>query len=100
MKSRITVEVDFDNGNQPVLQILSHHSNDVRDRLLSVFLQSLAHTSRWATVQYVGSYDDHASNSQEIGTSGNAHRWIIKPVPPEQLAQEIQLMQAVSTATQ
>lgn len=42
MKSRITIEVDFDNGNQPVIQILHYpDSTDVRDKLLKKFLEDL-----------------------------------------------------------
>ena len=42
MKSRITIEVDFENGNQPVIQILQYpDSTDVRDRLLKKFLEDL-----------------------------------------------------------
>lgn len=40
MKSRITIEVDFDNGNQPVIQILHYpDSMDVRDKLIKNFTE-------------------------------------------------------------
>ncbi|HNU15330.1 MAG TPA: hypothetical protein PKI55_12825 [Chitinophagaceae bacterium] len=46
MKGRITIEVDFDNNNEPVIQaIVSKNSDDVRDRLLSFFFERLSLSS-------------------------------------------------------
>lgn len=53
MKSRISIEVDFDNHNQPVIQILQHNSDDVRDKLVGQFLQSL-NGSSWCNIRWVG----------------------------------------------
>lgn len=53
MKSRITIEVDFENGNQPVIQILQHrNSDDVRDKLLSHFLQQFGGSS-WCQIKWL-----------------------------------------------
>lgn len=52
MKSRITIEVDFENGNKPVIQILSKSSDDVRDKLIQSFYQSLQGSS-WCKIQFV-----------------------------------------------
>jgi len=46
MTSRISIEVDFDNNNEPVLQILQRKSDDVRDSLLSAFLQKFNGNNR------------------------------------------------------
>ena len=54
MKSRITIEVDFTSNNLPVIQILQIKSDDVRDKLVQQFLQSLQHTSRWCKINYIG----------------------------------------------
>jgi len=90
MKSRITIEVDFENKNLPVIQILSRQSDDVRDGLIKSFLQSLQHTSRWAKFLYKGGYDE--SDQQQT------HRWFITPLQPKDLRGEIDLMLAVLTA--
>ena len=44
MKSRITIEVDFENGNKPVIQILKQNSDDVRDNLIQSFLESFVNS--------------------------------------------------------
>lgn len=85
MKSRITIEVDFNGNNLPVIQVLSQSSDDVRDKLIQSFLQSLQHTSRWCRIDYKSSQE---AQSQDI------HRWFICPVTPAELEQEIKLMQA------
>jgi hypothetical protein len=88
MKSRITIEVDFDNGNLPVIQILRKDSDDVRDRLVSQFLQSLQHTSRWCKILYEGEFQQH-------GDQTNVQRWKVSPLMPSDLAEEIKLMETV-----
>lgn len=92
MKSRITIEVDFENGNLPVIQILRKDSDDVRDKLISSFLQSFQHTSRWIKIDYAGEFSQH-------GEDGDVQKWILKPVVPSDLPNEIKLMEALlSTA--
>lgn len=83
MKSRIAIEVDFDNGNLPVIKIISVHSDDIRDRLIQNFLQSLQHTSRWCKIGYVG---DGMNDSQ---------MWDISPIQPKDLSAEMLLMNSV-----
>lgn len=83
MKSRITIEVDFENNNLPVIHIISRPSDDVRDKLVSQFLQSLSHTSRWATITF----------DSEVGEGGC--RWKISPITPDNIKGEIKIMQAV-----
>ncbi len=85
MQSRISVEVDFQNNNLPIIQILRKDSNDVRDKLVSAFLQSLQHTSRWCKITYVGGLD---SNQIEVGD-----QWKISPITPQELPEEMRLMQ-------
>jgi hypothetical protein len=84
MKSRITIEVDFNHNNLPVIQVLQESSPDVRDNLVQAFLQSLQHTSRWATITYDG----------EGSIDGSVKRWKITPITPSKLEDEIKLMQA------
>ena len=81
MLSRITIDMDFANGNIPCIQILQESSDDVRDKLLSQFLQSLMHTSRWCKIEYIG--------KEKIG-----HRWSITPITPYDLHSEMKLMGA------
>jgi hypothetical protein len=62
MKSRITIEVDFDNGNQPFIQIINNHqSPDVRDKLITQFRQMLGGRSRWLRVDFPSYYQDPES---------------------------------------
>lgn len=83
MKSRITIEVNFDEGNLPVIQVLSQSSDDVRDKLIQSFLQSLQHTSRWCKILY----------KNEIESAG--HIWHIIPIRPNEINQEMELMGAI-----
>ena len=58
MKSRITIEVDFDNNNEPFIQVVNNHqSPDVRDKLLTHFRQSMQQGS-WLRVEYPEFYED------------------------------------------
>jgi hypothetical protein len=53
MKGRITIEVDFDNGNEPFINVYyDPTSDDVRDKLLHSFIQSLQGTSSWLQVNF------------------------------------------------
>lgn len=77
MKSRLTIEVDFDNGNEPYIRcFLDHESDDVRDKLLKSFFQSLGHSSHELTVKY--------AEPQNNGTV----IIFIKPVKPEDLRKQ------------
>lgn len=87
MKSRISIEVDFDNNNLPVIQILQTPSLDVRDNLVQAFLQSLQHTSRWARFVYKGHQKVDANEPP-------VHRWNIETIKPNELREEISLMEA------
>lgn len=86
MKSRITIEVDFENGNLPVIQILHRTSDDVRDNLIQSFLQSLQHTSRWCKIEYKG--EDRTA--EEF-----TNRWHVIPVVPKEIPKEMALMKIV-----
>ena len=91
MKSRITIEVNFEEGNLPVIQILNTHSDDVRDKLISSFLQSLQHTSRWCKIIYMGD-ESHFHPNFNDGLA--IHRWHIVPITPSQIPEEMKLMDA------
>lgn len=93
MKSRITIEVNFDEQNLPVIQIIQQSSDDVRDKLVRSFLQSLQHTSRWCRIEYLGNYG--VWNEGDDRTMNEAHRWHIRPITTVQIPEEIKLMQAV-----
>lgn len=62
MRSRITIELDFDNGNQPVIQILQTSSDDVRDKLLSHFCQQFAGSS-WCNIKWVAQTPDNPNEN-------------------------------------
>lgn len=89
MKSRITIEVDFNNGNLPVIQVLQQDSDDVRDNLIKSFLQSLQHTSRWCTIVYKGNRSKFAP---PMDFDEPIHCWQVIPVKPQEIQSEMDLM--------
>ena len=78
MKSRITIEIDYNNGNQPVIQILRKVSDDVRDGMISNFLTLLGGESIFCKIECVG--DHRPSIHGQLDE--HAHQiWHIRPVP-------------------
>jgi hypothetical protein len=73
MKSRITIEFDFADGNTPVIQILARTSDDVRDKLVNLFLQHLNNDKEEpCSISFKGEYHDE--------TNARVGRWEIKPI--------------------
>lgn len=62
MDSKISIEVAYDLGNLPVIQVLHKTSDDVRDGLVGNFIQHLDHTSisRWLKIEYLYKRSDGA----------------------------------------
>jgi hypothetical protein len=52
MKSRITIDVDYD--NQPIIKVEYTESDDVRDKLVKKFMESFGTQSYLATFYYEG----------------------------------------------
>ena len=92
MKSRITIEVNFEENNRPVIQILSEESDDVRDKLIKSFLQSLQHTSRWCKILFMGNQTVYPSNGEFYK---EVFKWHIVPITPQEMPEEIKLMEAL-----
>lgn len=87
MKSRITIEVDFEHGNQPVIQIVGRNSitePDVRDSLVQTFLQNFQGNT-WAKINFKLADRD----SGELSFHARA---IISAIKPEDLEIEWQKM--------
>lgn len=90
MKSRITIEVDFDNGNQPVIQILSRNSDDIRDNLIKSFYQKLQGSS-WCKIVFMQDVLDE----QMVTVGGYVEgfkRIFITPIPESELKKEADIM--------
>lgn len=85
MKSRITIEVDFDNGNAPVIQILSRNSDDIRDNLIKSFYQKLG-SSSWCKIRFA--QDEINPQYPEL----DFKRIFITPIPSMDLGQEAKVM--------
>ena len=83
MRSRITVEIDFENGNRPVIQVHERDSDDVRDRLISAVFEKLGHHSRWFRAEF-----KHNSMNEE----GPGDIWHLIPIHPSEYEEEIKLM--------
>lgn len=79
MKSRITIEVDFDNGNEPVIVLNLHKSDDVRDKLLASFIEKFAHQRSWCKVHY-------------MGENSNGNQYNIIPIEPKDFVEQGGLM--------
>lgn len=95
MKSRITIEIDFDNNNEPVIQILSRNSDDVRDNLIKSFYQKLGNSS-WCKIIFKQHIMDEtlptSAGGFVQGTIEGFKRIFITPIPPEELSNEAQIM--------
>ncbi len=85
MKSRISIEVDFENGNKPVIQIIRRESDDVRDNLISSFLQSLQ-TSSWLKIRWIQNWDYDRDKSEHF------QRIFIETIPLKEIEAEAQIM--------
>lgn len=79
MKSRITVEIDFDNNNQPVIRIMQKESDDVRDTLITAFLQRLQ-GGCWLKIKAV---------HYGVELDSRFTQWKISPIIPSELSKEI-----------
>lgn len=85
MKSRITIEVDFDNANEPVLQIISRDSDDVRDNLIRAFYQKLG-SSSWCKIIFTQHYNDVSNPENDF------KRITITPITEKKLKDEADIM--------
>ncbi len=85
MKSRITIEVDFDNGNQPILQILQTNSDDVRDKILSSFCQQFGGSS-WCQIKWVSQVPDDPNQNTFF------NRIHITPINQSELKEQANVM--------
>lgn len=68
MKSKISIDVDYD--NQPIIKIEYLPSEDVRDKLVKKFLETFAHDSIFCTHFFESDKDD------------GYKRTIIRPISP------------------
>ena len=81
MKSRITIEVDFENNNQPMIRVIQDRSSDdVRDKLLKDFAEKLGYASSWLKVKFPAYGPD------------TALIYTIHPITPEQMEEEAKIM--------
>lgn len=86
MKSRITIEVDFENGNTPVIQILQQNSDDVRDKLIKSFTECL-NGSSWCQIKWVSGWLPTSPVNDQMG-----NRIHITPIPQTALKEQAEIM--------
>lgn len=79
MKSRVTIDVDFD--NQPVLKIEYVPSEDVRDKLVKKFLESFGGESRWAEFYFI---NDSQQLSKAVHGQANSIA-LVRPLSPHEM---------------
>lgn len=82
MKSRISIEMDFDNGSPFIRVIESPDSDDVKDRIVSQFRNKLNVTSFWCRV--------------EFPFTNEIRFWHIYPITPDKLETTAKEMMALS----
>lgn len=75
MKSRITIDLDYD--NQPVIKIEYCPSEDVRDKMVAKFLETFGATS-WLC-SFIPFDTDIKSNGDKLKTS------LLRPIKPHEL---------------
>lgn len=85
MKSRITIEVDFGDANNPTIQILSKSSDDVRDKLIHFFYEKLG-SSSWCKILFKQHYFDQSNSENDF------KRVFITPIPEKDLRKEAEIM--------
>jgi len=73
MKSKITIEVNFDDGQPYIRVIEDRESDDVRDKLIKFFRQRLGSTSSWCSVKF---------------PQYNENVWEIHPIRPDMLPEQ------------
>lgn len=89
MESRITIEIDFENNNQPYIKIIqAKRSDDVRDKLLSHFLELLGGSS-WCHIKWENSV---AENEPAFFASQFKNRIHITPIKKEDFKAQAKLM--------
>lgn len=88
MKSRITIELDFDLKNPYIKIVEDQTSPDVRDKLITHFRQLLGHESSWLKVGIVSEY---ASTNGDKTTTMR-----IDPITPDMLSQEADEMKRIA----
>ena len=82
MQSKITIEVDFENGNEPVIQIISRNTDDIRDKLIRFFFERLGGDSSWCKIYC------QAAVGQDEPEDRRFQRWKISPINASQFKQE------------
>jgi hypothetical protein len=85
MQSKITIEIDFENGNEPVIQIIYRQSDDIRDKLIRAFIERLGGNS-WCKIycqQTIGHDEPEERRFQ---------RWKISPIGYSQLKEDGEAM--------
>ena len=72
MKSKITIDVDYD--NQPIIKIEYEDSPDVRDKLVKNFLTAFGGDSIWANFCYEG-LDNKTAKLRPINVAEIGDQW-------------------------
>lgn len=82
MKSRITIDLDWD--NQPIIKIEYSPSEDVRDKMVKKFLETFGGSSMWAQFSYTWGPDESSSRVA-----------IVRPIPQNigDLKDQLKLLQ-------
>jgi hypothetical protein len=86
MQSKITIEIDFENGNEPVIQIISRNTDDIRDKLIRAFFERLSGYSSWCKIYC------HSTVGHDEPEDRRFQRWKISPIQPSKFKEEGEAM--------
>lgn len=81
IQSTLKMQMDFDR-KVPVIEIVHRPSDETVDHLLSAYLQSQGHTSRWLRIEYQGEFK-------------GGYMYRVYAITPSELPEETKLMDAV-----
>jgi hypothetical protein len=85
LQSKITIEIDYENNNEPVIQIIAKDSEDIRDGLIKSFYQKLGGSS-WCKIRFAQDLSDSSDPEKRF------KRIFITPIPEKYLKAEAEIM--------
>jgi hypothetical protein len=94
MLSRISINLDFANGNEPVIEILHKDSDDVRDALVKSFFERLGGSSSWCKITFASMENPSATWSKDgIERYSNFKtRAVISAINPAEFKEQSEIM--------
>lgn len=77
---RSIIRFDLSESNNPIIKIIYTHSDDVRDKIVKRFYESLGNASEWCRIEFIN----------QIGSNNDIA--IISPISPQELSTQQDIM--------